>query len=642
MVSDTAFAPPPPLLRLLKSTPVLAAILILATLLVYLPVFNADFIWDDDSFLTNNPLIHAPDGLYRFWCTTQPPDYFPLTSSMLWLEWRLWGDNATGYHVVNVLLHVMSALLLWRLLAALKIPGAWLAGLLFAIHPVNVESVAWITERKNTLPMVFYLLTLRAYLHFDQTSSRRWYAIALGTFLLGLLSKTSIVMLPVILLGYACWQRGRLTRQDLLRSVPFFALSLVFGLITVWYQTEIAIGTQIIRTDGIASRLALAGCAVWFYLYKAILPLNLSFVYPRWTLDPHALATWLPLLALAGAFIGLLVHRKPWTRALRFALAYFVITLLPILGFVDIFFMKFSLVADHWQYFAIIGIITLVCAGLALWLQRGLPHGTRDRNAWRLAVIACVFAALGTLSYRQARIYTNVETLWKDTLEKNRESWLAHNNLGDALNESGRPREAVPHFQKALQINPDFADAHNNLGNSLAMLGQFEDSIRHYPEALRIRPDFAEAYNNWGNSLRALGRPQEALEHYQRALRIRPNYAQAYNNLGVALQALGRTTEALLAYHDALRINPDYADAHYNCGLILHQTGRIEQAIIRYQRTLQINPSYADAHFTLGLIAADSGKLSDAQKHFEHTLRMKPDHPTARDSLRKVRELERE
>jgi tetratricopeptide (TPR) repeat protein len=635
MVADTASTPPSSLQRIFGSKLFLAAMLILATILVYLPAFSAGFLWDDDFFLTNNPLMHASDGLYRFWFTTQPPDYFPLTSSMLWLEWRLWGDNATGYHVVNVLLHAFSAVLLWRLLAALRIPGAWLAGLLFAIHPVNVESVAWITERKNTLPMVFYLAALWAYLRFDQTSLRRWYAIALVAFLLGLLSKTSIVMLPVVLLGFACWRHGKLTRQDLLRSIPFFALSLAFGLITVWYQTHIAIGSQIIRTDGMLSRLAVAGCAVWFYLYKAIVPLNLCFVYPRWSLDPRAFVSWLPLLALAGTFIALLVYRKPWTRALRFALGYFVITLLPILGFVDIYFMKFSLVADHWQYFAIIGVIVLVGSGLGAWLHHG-------RSALRGIIVACLFTGLGALSFDQAQIYTNAETLWNDTLAKNPDCWMAHSNLGQVMNEGGRPREAVPHFQQALRIKPDFAEAHVNWGNAVAMLGQFEESIVHYQEALRFNPNSAETYNNWGNSLRALGRPQEALAHYHQALQLWPNYPQAYNNRGVALQAMGRREEALVAYQEALRMNPDYADAQYNCGLILQGAGRIDEAIAHYQRALQITPDYADAHFTLGLIAAESEKLSDARNHFEQTLRLKPNHADARANLHKIRVLVQE
>jgi len=583
--------------RVLKSKTVLAAILILATLLVYLPVFNAGFIWDDDSFLTNNPLIHASDGLTRFWFSTEPPDYFPLTSSMLWIEWRLWGDNAAGYHVVNVLLHVMSALLLWRLLAALKIPGAWLAGLLFAIHPVNVESVAWITERKNTLPMVFYLLALWAYLRFDQMNLRRWYAVALGSFLLGLLSKTSIVMLPFVLLGYACWRHGKLTRQDVLRSIPFFALSLVFGLITVWYQTQVAIGTQIIRTDGMASRLAVAGCAVWFYLYKAIVPLNLSFVYPRWSVDPHAFMSWLPLLALAGVFIGLFVYRKAWTRAMCYALGYFVITLLPVLGFVDIFFMKFSLVADHWQYFSIIGIIALVCSGLGLCLQRG-------RNVRLRAVVACVYVVLGILSFRQARNYSDLETLWNDTLAKNPRCWMAHNNLGLAVSALGRPQEAITHFQEALRIKPDHAEAEYNWGFVLHTAGQPEDAIKHYQAALQLKPDYAQAQNNWGAALLGLGKFEEAVAHYQETLRIKPDHVEAHGNMGAALASMGRSQEAARHYQQALKLMPNYAEAHNNLGLVYEQHGQLADALEHFEHATRLKPEYADAHRNLRRVKA--------------------------------------
>ena len=214
----------------------LALALMLITLVTYAPVWHAGFIWDDKELLVDNPLVRASDGLYRFWFTTEALDYYPLTSSLCWLEWRLWGSSATGYHVVNVFLHAANAALLWIILRRLKVPGAWLAGLIFAIHPVTVATAAWVSEQKSTLSMLFYLLAILLYLRFDEKGSWRSYGLALGAFLLALLSKTAVVMLPVVLLGCVWWQRRSVRGKDVIRSVPFFALSLILGLVTVWFQ----------------------------------------------------------------------------------------------------------------------------------------------------------------------------------------------------------------------------------------------------------------------------------------------------------------------------------------------------------------------------------------------------------------------
>ncbi len=394
----------------------LAALIVAAALLAYAPVLRAGFIWDDDAFLTENPLIRAPDGLYRAWFTTTSPDYFPLTSSMLWLEWRLWGPNAAGYHLVNVLLHAASAVLLWRVLLRLRIPGAWLAGLLFAVHPVAVESVAWITERKNTLAMALYLASILAWLrcdgvgfHHDDTTSTTngsrqtairsdhdettntsnatphstlrtpHYLLSLGLFLLALLAKTSVVMLPAVLLGCAWWRRGRVARRDLVRVLPFAAVAAALGLVTIWYQYHNAIGPHVVRSEGLASRAVTAGWAAWFYLYKALLPLKLCFVYPRWTAAVSLLAVVPGLLFLAMLFLFARFGPKGWGRPFLFALGYFLVTLLPVLGFVDISFMYYSLVADRWQYTALVGVVALA-AGLSARLQSGPAERGRRRR----------------------------------------------------------------------------------------------------------------------------------------------------------------------------------------------------------------------------------------------------------------------
>jgi tetratricopeptide (TPR) repeat protein len=645
-----------------------------ATIAAYLPVWHAGFIWDDDKFLLENPLIKHVDGLYSFWFTSQAPDYFPLTSTTLWLEWRLWGAEPLGYHLVNVLLHSLSALLLWRILLRLNIPGAWLAAVLFAVHPVNVQSVAWVTERKNTLAMVFYLLSILWYLKSEtrnpkpeirspQAETRSpssifhlpspiFYLLSLLAFLLALLGKTAVAPLPLVLLLIECWRSPRIAHHasrithHALRLAPFFVLSLVLGLLSLWFQYHRAIANDIVRTDSFSGRLAGAGYAIWFYSYKAIWPLHLSAVYPRWQIDPTRALSYAPLLAIIAALLLLWRFRRSWGRPALFGSGYFVIMLLPVLGFLNIYFMRYSLVADHWQYFAIIGPITLVAAGLSskfkVQSSRSEPR-PNSRTPFNLfnPLAACAsrpFAAalvltLAALTWQQTTNYKNLEIFWRSVIRSNPGSSMAHNNFGKTLFQARRVDEAIEQFQTALEIQPVSANVHNNLGNALLQKGSVEEASSHLRQAVDLEPRQPEFHYNLGQFLFRTGRTQEALAQFDAALDLDPNLPTVHNNLGYALLQLGRLDEALAHFRKAAQLEPGSSHAQYALGFALAKAGQLDEAIVQFRTALQLEPNFAPAHNQLGQALVQKGQLQEALAHFQRAVQIEPDYAPACNSL---------
>ncbi len=442
----------------------LGLIMVVVTFAVYFPSLRGSFVFDDLGLIKNNRLVHASDGLHRFWFTTEAPDYYPLTWSLLWLEWHLWGASPLGYHVVNLLLHAANAILVWIVLKRLRIPGAWLAGLVFAVHPVNVATGAWISEQKSTLSMFFFALAILLYLQFEEERHWRWYGLALAAFLLALFSKTAVVMLPVVLLGCVWWQRGRLQLKGLLWSVPFFALSLVSGLVTMWFQYEHVLKAAPVRAISFMGRLAAAGRVPWFYLYKALLPVNLMLIYPQWEINASHLVSYMPGMILIASLTFFWSKRKTWGRGLFFGLGYFVVTLFPVLGFFEQSFYRFSLVADHWQYYSIIGVIALIVAvGERICRRIGDP----GRSVGVVMSVA-ILIVLGVGTWKRSGVYANEETLWSDNVTKSPNSWVAHYNLGIVFARLGRVPDAIGQYEQALRISPDFADAGNNLAWLLA------------------------------------------------------------------------------------------------------------------------------------------------------------------------------
>ena len=538
--------------------------LLAITVFAYYPVLDAGFIWNDDDLTAILALVDQ-GGLSAVWFSSEAFNYWPVTWTSYWLEHQVFGTDPdtglpdpTSYHVVNVLCHAMTCLLLWRVLARLEIPGAWLVAAVFAVHPVNVESVAWITQRKNVLAMLFYLVSLNQFLEFEQ-SNRRWhYRVALGSFLLAMLSKGAVVAMPLVLLLRAWWKNGRVTRTDLFRAIPFLVVAIVMSGVAIWFQQVRAIGGETIRDAGVAERLMATGPVAWFYLHKTLLPIELSFVYPLWTFDPTRVVQWLPLCA-GVAVLGTLAWatRAGLNRGPLAAVLYTLLSLGPVLGLVDIYFFRYSLVADHYQYIAMPGLLALFVGGAAHVARvRGI-----DRLTQRAASIALVTVLAG-MTWQQVGFYRSPQQLWRDTLTKNPACWLAHNQLANRASSSSRLDDARQHYLTALELiehqfgagHVETARVHNNLG---VLLGQASrDStdptlmpiaITHLETACRIDPQRGEYVESLAGVLRERGRNDRAISRLTRHVDRQPGDRSAWLMLASCLEEAGRASEAAQA-----------------------------------------------------------------------------------------------
>jgi protein O-mannosyl-transferase len=659
----------------------LALALAVATFVAYIPAFRAGFIWDDDSWTTGcSQLLRDLSGLRSMWChLTALQQYYPLTGTTFWLDYHLWGLWPLPYHVENVLLHTLAAILFWRLLCRLEVPGAWLAGAIFALHPVMVESAAWITERKNVLSLVLYLGALLVYgqrtsfWKAEDDSSHGaehcpahwgWYGLAWLLALGALLAKTTAFSLPAVVLLICWWKRGRIRwRGDMLPTAPFFVLAIGVGLVTAWLERTHVGANGPEWAIPFPERCLIAGRALVFYTGKLLWPANLCFVYPRWSLDAHSLPQWLYPCIAGGTVLGLWAASKRIGRGPAAAALFFVGTLFPVLGFMNAYFMRYSFVCDHWVYLPSLGPVALAAAGIATafkWFRR-------RPAVLESTVCGTLLLVLAALTWRQGQLYRDSETLWRDTLTKNPRCSMAHNNLGlilmdqDRLPEAkeqgelsvlfnpqnaeahsslglalarlGRQQEAIRHYQQALQIEPDLAEAHYNLALASARLGRLNDAIAHYEQALRLKPFIATAHNNLGNALLRTGNLQEAIRHYEQAVYLKPDFVEAHYNLGVALQKAGRLPEAIAQYKQVVRAKPDYEGLDMYLGYALLQQGESQEAIAYITRWLQIKPDDAEAHGNLGAALIAAGRPQEAAAHLERALRMRPDLAEAQNNL---------
>lgn len=599
-----AEAPPAPIDRSLLWV---YAALLLTTLVIYAPVWHGGPLWDDDAHLTRVDL-RSLSGLWRIWFDVgATQQYYPIAHSAFWFMHALWGDATLGYHLVNIVLHATSAWLIVVLLQRLKVPGAILAGLLFAVHPVHVESVAWMTELKNTLSGVLYLLAAHAYLRFDVDRQSRNYAIALALFVCALLTKSVTASLPAALLVVFWWQRGRLRwQQDATPLLPFFATGIAAGLFTAWVER-----TQI-GAEGAAFQLSLvdrgviAGHAIWFYLAKLFWPADLIFVYPRWPMPAPAAQLLYPLAAaalVAGAWALRSRARGPVA-----ALLFFAGTLVPALGFVNVYPFIYSFVADHFQYLASVGVIALVASGWTIAARRWMAE---PQALVAAAVVVCV--PLAGLTFQQSRQYADAETLYKTTLARNPGAWMAHINLGYVYLKQQRSELAIAETREALRIKPDLPQAQNNLGTALLDLGRVDEAVAAFREANRMKPADAEAARNLALALQRSGDAQQdqgdvaaAIQTYTESIRFDANNPETHHNLGSAFARSGRWDDAIAEYLETLRLNPtsaravrNLARAHNSRGIDLAEARKFVEAVADFSEAVRLDPQFVDARANL-------------------------------------------
>ena len=638
-----------------------------AAVLVYIPVLNGDFIWDDEPWIAANPLVRG-DGqsawqtLAAIWSGSGAVDYYPVTTTLNWLQWRLFDGSPAGFHSVTVLLHATNAVLVWRVLKRIGVRGAWLAGMIFAVHPVNAATVAWISETKNTLSLLFYLSSVLAYLRFEETARVRCYIGALLLFAAGLLAKTHGVFIPAVLL-LGAWWRGRALRltgdsptdarevrairisnvilgatgiaaaavaalhlwtlssrfesntvdpasaaahvfadgrmrlifpmlvvillgsgfvgltaakiagianKHVVRSLAFFQLSALLGTTTIWFHGAVA---EHIEMGGLARRLANAGSAMWWYVGKAFAPMELAAVYAPWRFDPPTAREFLPLVSLIVVLFVLWHFRKTNARHALFAFAAFTMLVLPVVGLLTMAFARGgSIVADHLQYLPSIPLFAGIAAGVASIWERA---SRSSRAAIGMAVVV-VLAAMGSSTWARATVYRSEESLWRDTLAKNPDTWQGHNRLGQILFARGDFAAAAEHYRRAAVLKPELAPNHNNLGLAYARQEMFEPAVAAYRDAIARSPadapttatfriNLANALGAWANQIETrTGTLDDAHPLYERAateyravLAVDNRNAVAHRNLGMVLVQLGRSAEAAAHLQETLRLVPN-------------------------------------------------------------------------------------
>lgn len=592
-------------------------------MLVYSPALSGGFIWDDDYYVTQNPLLTAPDGWHQIWFSAHSQSqFFPLAFSTLRLEYDLWTLHPFGYHLVNVLMHAVNSILLWRVLKTLAVPGALWAAALFALHPVQVESVAWVAEIKNLESTSCYLLAVLAWLRFiGPAAAGRWrfYGFTLVLYVLALAAKTTACTLPAALLLVLWFQRRTLDWRVLLQVTPFVMLGVAAGILSIWWEAHLGNYREDVGQGlTLVQRMLIASHALWFYSGKLVWPVNLTFSYPHWQVNPAEPADY---LWMAGGLLLAVILGVAWKKTGSRAIAgvlFFAAALLPMLGFIPLYTFRYAYVADHYQYLACAGLFTVAAAGF-------------DRIPRTVPLL--VLSALAFLTWRQAHIYHDSLTLWQDALAKNPSSWMAHENLGLVLKQEGQLEEAAGQYEQCIRLKPDGATGHYDLGIVLFEQGKTGPAMAELRQAVQLAPRDSTANYNYAVALDGAGHEDEAIDQYQQAIRSNPAYFEAHLNLGLVFSRRGRANEALAEFQAAVRLAPNDAEARNDLGAVLRAKLRLADAVEQFRQAVRLQPDHALAHANLGATLLQQGQLDEAITELQTALHLDPNNADARKNL---------
>ena len=607
--------------------------LVFFCLIIYIPSLKNGFIWDDDAYLYKSSWIQKTDGLRVIWLTHKTFQYYPLVFTSFWLEHNLWGLNPFGYHTVNLILHILNAFLLFWLALKIYPRLAFIVTLLFAIHPIQVETVAWIAERKNLLSLFFFLLSTLVYLRFDHTRRIRYYLLSVVMFVFALLSKSVAACFIFVPALYKWWRDGKVTWREARLSAIFIVLGLLSGLHTLYLELYNvgAHGKEFALT--LLERVILSGKVIFFYIHKIIFPFHFMFFYPRWQIDVRIWWQWLFPVAVMAALGLLIYYRKRTGRGALALFIFYVVSIFPALGFVNVFPMKFSFVADHFSYLSTPALLLLLCTGLTFSFDKlKIKFFALRSTPFRIFLMGLFIFMVIYLCGKSMVLtqnYKNETTLWSNLIRDNPKAWIAYNNLGVIYDNVGKTESAIDLYTRAITINPDYSEAYNNRGNVYRDRGNIQQAISDFNKAIAINPNFAEAYNNRGTTYRNQGNIRQAILDYNKAIEIDSSEPNIYYNRAIAYEEQGNIRQAVSDYTRVIAINPNDAEAYNNRGTIFSNQGSFSKAISDYTKAIVINPKYANTYNNRGLAYFNQGNLFRAISDYTRAIEINPGYAEA-------------